>query len=79
MTVQMRVKSARRIMPKHGGDNVAGRPIRALSVFANASCGKGLQFIQRRHNGLFMRYDDAFVVTNERGNRNGFWRREVKS
>jgi hypothetical protein len=66
--VQVRIQGARGVVSKHGGDDVSRGPVRALAILSDASGREGLQLIQCRRDRLFVRLDNARVMSHQRGN-----------
>lgn len=73
--MQVRVQSAGRVMPEDRADHVARIPVRILMVFPNPCGREHLQMAHGNLNGFIMRLDNPFIISNQCGNRNRFWRR----
>lgn len=66
MRVQMRVKSARRVMSEQGGREVPGGTVMLCTANPNACSRKCLELVQGRSDGASMRHQNSFVVSKER-------------
>ena len=74
MRVQMWVEWAGSLMLEKRGDDIAGRAILMSEANPNARRCEKLKLCYRDANCHSVRFDDASIVTNERGDRNGLRR-----
>ena len=61
-------------MPEDRAHHIARRPLRKLALCPNPCGSVGLQLAHRHRHRFIMRLDDSFIISNQCGNGNRFWR-----
>ena len=74
--MQLRIESPRGVMTEHRRHDVTRGSVRALALLADASGSEGLQLIQCHPDSLFVRLDNARVITHQSGDGHRFGRRK---